>query len=86
MAFLKNFVPHALWDCKNDELLALEQGDMPVVVYEAKLYTLSHCDTQLLTTEEKRINLVIEGLNYDLQVLSMHMLLQERELMKFLTI
>lgn len=59
-------------DLKKDEFLALEQGDIFIIAYEAKFNTLSRYTTQLLTFENKRIHIYIKGLNYVLQALFMH--------------
>lgn len=65
--FLEKYVPCALRQCKKEQFLALEKGDMLVVTYEAKFYFLSHYATLLQTTEKDRIHLFIKGLKYDLQ-------------------
>uniref|UniRef100_M1DT60 'chromo' domain containing protein n=1 Tax=Solanum tuberosum TaxID=4113 RepID=M1DT60_SOLTU len=52
--------------------MALEQGGMSVAAYEAKFHALSRYATQLVTIEEERIRLFIKRLNYELQVLSVH--------------
>ena len=44
-----------------------------VYAYEAKFHALSRYATQLVTTEEERIHLFINGLNPELQVLSIQM-------------
>ena len=41
--------------------------------YEAKFHALSRYTTQFVTIKEKRIRLFIRGLNFELQVLSLHM-------------
>ena len=46
---------------------------MNVDAYEAKFYVQSRYATQLVTTEEERIQLFVIGLNLELQVLSVHM-------------
>lgn len=43
--FLYNYMPQALCDCKKDQFLALEQGDISVVAYEAKFHALSRYAT-----------------------------------------
>lgn len=70
---LKKYVRRALCDNKNDEFLALEQGDILVAAYKDKFHALSYKATQLLAFEQKRIHLYVKGLNYDLQVLFIHM-------------
>lgn len=49
--------------------MALDQGDISIV---AKFHALSCYATKLLTSEKERNHLYIKGLNYDLQVLSVH--------------
>ncbi|KAH0657946.1 hypothetical protein KY289_026694 [Solanum tuberosum] len=71
--FLEKYVPRTLKDRKKDEFSALEQGGMSVVAYEAKFHALSRYATQLVTIEEEMIHLFIKGLNFELQVLSVHM-------------
>ncbi|WMV13709.1 hypothetical protein MTR67_007094 [Solanum verrucosum] len=71
--FLENYVPQTLRDRKKDEFMTLEQGGIYVASYEANLHALSKYATQLVTTEEERIRLFIKGLNYELQVLFVHM-------------
>ncbi|KAK4721877.1 hypothetical protein R3W88_012110 [Solanum pinnatisectum] len=46
---------------------------MSVAAYEAKFHVLSRYAMQLVTTKEERIRLFVNGLNYELQVLFVHM-------------
>lgn len=46
---------------------------MYVAAYEAKFIALSIYASLLITTKHERIRLYIRGLNFDLQVLSVHM-------------
>ncbi|KAH0765510.1 hypothetical protein KY285_001381 [Solanum tuberosum] len=71
--FLEKCVPRTLRGRKKDEFMALEQGGMTMAAYEAKFHVLSRYATQLVSTEEERIRLFIRGLNFELQVLSVHM-------------
>ncbi|WMV08073.1 hypothetical protein MTR67_001458 [Solanum verrucosum] len=70
---LEKYVPRTLRDRKKDEFMALEQGGMCVVGYEAKFHGLSRYASQLVTSEEERIHLFVKGLNSELQVLYVHM-------------
>lgn len=49
------------------------EGDKSVTTYKTKFHALSNYSTQLLTTKEKGVNFFVKGLNYNLQVLSIHM-------------
>ena len=67
-------MPRTLRYHKKDELMELEQGGMFVAGYDAKFHALFRYGTHLVTTEEERIWLFIIGLNFELQVLSIHMI------------
>ena len=49
--FLEKYMPRTLSDCKKDEFMALEQGDMTIAAYEVKFHSLSIYATQLVTSE-----------------------------------
>ncbi|KAH0672114.1 hypothetical protein KY284_023201 [Solanum tuberosum] len=66
------YVP-TLRDHKKDEFMTLVHGGMTMAAYEAKFHVLSRYATQLVTIEEERIWFFIRGLNFELQVLSVHM-------------
>ncbi|WMV27245.1 hypothetical protein MTR67_020630 [Solanum verrucosum] len=51
----KKYVPRTLRDRKKDKFIDLEQGGMNVAAYEVKFHVLSRYATQLVTTEEERI-------------------------------
>ncbi|WMV42002.1 hypothetical protein MTR67_035387 [Solanum verrucosum] len=53
--FLEKYVPPTLRDRKKDEFMALEQENMIVSTYEAKLHTLSRYPTQLVSSEDQLI-------------------------------
>lgn len=71
--FLEKCAPQTLCYHKKDEFLALVQGDKLVQDSKDKFHSLSFFITQVLTFEEERIHLYIKGLNYDLQVLFVHL-------------
>ena len=60
-------------DRKKDEFMELEQGSMSVAIYEDKFHNLSRYATQLVSMEKERIRLFIRCLDFELQVLSVHM-------------
>lgn len=49
-----------------------DKGGMSFATFEEKLHALSRHATQLLTTEEDMIHLLLKGLNYEVHVLSVH--------------
>lgn len=66
--FLKKYVPCTLRGCKKNLFLSLEQENMSVTTYEAKLHTLSCYVTKLLGIEYERIWLFIKSLNTNLSI------------------
>lgn len=46
---------------------------MPVLAFEAMFHALSNYATQLFTIEDEKVKIFIKCLNYDPQVLSIHM-------------
>ena len=75
-------MPRTLMDRKKYDFMALEQGGMSVSSCEAKFHSFSRYPSQLVTVEEERIQSVIQGLNFELQVLSVNMTLHGRASMK----
>lgn len=69
-------MPKTLKKRSKDEFMTFEKGCMSVASYEAKLHALSRYFIQLVTIEDDRIRLYINGLYFELQVLSIHMNLQ----------
>ena len=57
--FLEKYGLRTLRDRKKDKFMALEQGSMCVVDYEAKFHSLYRYATQLVTTEDERIQLFV---------------------------
>ena len=53
--------------------MKLEQGSIFVTAYESKFDPLTRYSTQRVTTKEERILWFIQGYDYKLQVLSVHM-------------
>ena len=58
---------------KKYECMDLEKGGMFLAPYKAKFHAFSRYDTQFVTTEEERIKLFIWVINFEQQVLSIHM-------------
>ena len=71
--FLDKYVPQFLRHSKKDEFMVLEHSAMFLTAYESKFHALSRYATQLVTTKEEKIHLFINGLNSELQILSVHM-------------
>lgn len=62
--------------------MAIEQGNMTIVAYEAKFYALYRYPTRLVTTMEEKIQLFVKDLNYELQILFFHMIVASKNFNK----
>lgn len=70
---MENYFPRTLRERKKDELRTLEQGIMYVGTYESNFSVLSRYALKLVTTEEEKNRLFVNGLNFELHLLYVHM-------------
>lgn len=70
-------MPWNLKDHKKDEFILLKHGSITIAAYEAKFHALYRNVTQLVTLEEERIR-SFKGLNAELQVLSVYMIVTSK--------
>lgn len=70
---MENYFPRTLRERKKDELRTLEQGIMYVDTYESNFSVLSRYALKLVTTEEEKNRLFVNGLNFELHLLYVHM-------------